>query len=219
MKLVLGNPSTYEKWLSFQWPEVAMVVLSAFVTYLAILVYTRMAGLRSFSKISAADFAMTVAVGSLFASTISSPSPSLVLGLVAIAMLFFGQWFYAAARKRFSLLSDLLDNRPLLLMANGEFIDENLKRAHVTRNDVFGKLRKSSAMNYDEVRAVVFETTGDISIIHSHDRNARLEEDFLSNVIGYERLFPDAASPVSQQTTERPSPASDSRPQALRESG
>lgn len=61
-----------------------MVMLSAAVTYIALLLFTRIAGLRSFSKMSAADFAMTVAVGPLFASTMSSANSSLLLGVLAI---------------------------------------------------------------------------------------------------------------------------------------
>lgn len=111
-----------EKWITSDWNAVPMVVLSGVVTYVAILVYTRIVGLRSFSKMSAADFAMTVAVGSLFASTVSSPSPALLLGLVALAVLFAGQWSVAWMRRRANWISRWIDNEPLLLMAGGTMI-------------------------------------------------------------------------------------------------
>ncbi|MDA8744309.1 DUF421 domain-containing protein [Rubripirellula amarantea] len=165
-----------------------MVLISSASVYVAILLYTRFAGLRSFSKMSAPDFAMTVAVGSLFGSTISSPSPTLVLGLVALASLYFGQWIISALRQKFEGFGKVIDNQPLLLMAGREFLDDNLRQAKVTRSDVYGKLREANALNYDEVLAVVFETTGDISVLHRSDSNAVLEQDFIKNVIGNEHL-------------------------------
>lgn len=48
-------------------------------TYTMIGLTPRIVGLRSFSKMSAADFAMTVAVGSLFASTISLSAPTFIV--------------------------------------------------------------------------------------------------------------------------------------------
>lgn len=188
LKYQTGVAPLLEKWLAAEATEVALVLLSCVVCYAAILVYTRIVGLRSFSKMSAADFAMTIAVGSLFASTISSPSPSLLIGLTAIAALYASQWLIASIRSKSNTAAKWLDNQPLLLMSGRTFLDDNLKRANVTRADVFGKLREANAFNYDQILAVVFETTGDISVLHSNDANAELDADFLKDVIGAQHL-------------------------------
>lgn len=185
------------QWINGGDHNIIAVIISAIVTYAAILLFTRLAGLRSFSKLSAADFAMTVAVGSLFASTISSAKPSLLIGSAALASLFVGQWALAWLRRRSTIVSRLIDNEPLLLMSGATMIDENLRRANVTRADVYGKLREANAISYDQVLAVVFETTGDISVLHSDDPTASLEPDFLQNVIGAEQLFAEAKSEQS----------------------
>jgi len=179
----------FAKWITGQWNELPMVLLSCLVTYSLILVYTRMTGLRSFSKMSASDFVMTLAVGSIFASIISMSTPTLVIGLTALASLFAGQWILALLRQKFLWFSKLVDNEPLLLMHGGTMLDENLQRANITRDDVYGKLREANAFNTDQVLAVVFETTGDVSVIHSAAPDAKLEPDFFRNVIGAERLF------------------------------
>ncbi|MBB3206119.1 uncharacterized membrane protein YcaP (DUF421 family) [Rhodopirellula rubra] len=180
---------TFEKWTFASFDEITMVVLSSIVTYAVILLYTRLSGLRSFSKMSASDFAMTVAVGSLFASTISSSTPTLFIGIAAIGCLFAGQWGLAILRQQIPWLSQLIDNEPLLLMVGGEMIEENLRKANVTRSDIYGKLRESNAFSYDQILAVVFETTGDISVIHSERDDAVIDPDIVGDVIGHERLF------------------------------
>ncbi len=81
-----------------------------------------------------------------------------------------------------------VDKQPLLLVSGRTFLDDNLKRAKVTRADVFGKLREANAFNDDQILAVVFETTGDISVLHSTDSNAELDADFLKDVIGFQHL-------------------------------
>lgn len=181
----------FEKWITAQSSEIPMVLLSCLITYSLILVYTRITGLRSFSKMSASDFVMTLAVGSIFASTISLSTPTLVIGLTALASLFFGQWLLAFLRQKFHWFSKLIDNEPLLLMHGRNMLDENLEKANVTRADVYGKLREANALNYDQVLAVIFETTGDISVLHADDPETKLEPDFFQNVIGAERLLED----------------------------
>ncbi len=178
-----------EKWTTSGWNEIPAVLLSALIAYGAILLFTRLAGLRSFSKMSASDFAMTVAVGSLFASTVATSKPSLLVGTVSLASLYFGQWLLAWLRHRFDWFSQIVDNQPLLLMRGRNMLDENLKRANVTRADIYGKLREANALNYDQVLAVIFETTGDISVLHSDDPAVSLEPDFTKDVIGAEQLF------------------------------
>lgn len=183
---------TFKEWATSSGDEVLMVLLSTTVIYSVVLLYTRVTGLRSFSKMSAADFAMTVAVGSLFAATISAPSPTLTIGIVALAALFAGQLLVAVLRRKFTWFSAAVDNPPLLLMAGRRMIEQNLKAANVTQADIYGKLREANALNYDEVLAVVFEATGDISVLHRSDESAVLEEDFIKDVKGYELLRGDA---------------------------
>lgn len=173
-----------QAWLWSGIREVPLVLLSGIVVYAAILAFTRIVGLRSFSKMSAADFAMTVAVGSLFASTISSPSPSLVMGLAALAVLYGGQWLIAGLRRRWRGVRDVLDNRPVLLMHEGRILERNLAEVDVSRADVLAKLREANALAPERVLAMVFETTGDISVLHSDDPAARVAPELLESVRG-----------------------------------
>ena len=46
-------------WIVTSWSAVLMVVISTIGIYIALIAYTRMAGLRSFSKMSSFDFAIT----------------------------------------------------------------------------------------------------------------------------------------------------------------
>ncbi len=168
-----------------------VVLLCVVLTYAGILLYTRVVGLRSFSKMSAADFAMTVAVGSLFASTISSPDPTLLVGLYALALLFAGQWVVARLRRTSKRFSNLVDNKPLLLMRGPEIIDEHLAKANVTRSDIYAKLREANVLQFEQVRAVIFETTGDISVLHTTSSGTQIDDALLSDVVGwYETSMP-----------------------------
>ncbi|MGE3180299.1 MAG: DUF421 domain-containing protein [Phycisphaerae bacterium] len=171
-----------QKWVFTTWPDVAMVLVSVVVVYALIIVYCRLVGLRSFSKMSAFDFAMTVAVGSLFASSISSPEPSLLLGIVAFGGLFAGQRVLGTLRQKSARIKKLVDNEPLLLMENGRMLEKNLHAGQVTVDDLRAKLREANVLNYSQVRAVVMETTGDITVLHTADPEQRLDPDLLKDV-------------------------------------
>ena len=149
----------------FLWIAVDAVALVA-----VIVAVVRVVGLRSFSKMSAFDFAITVAMGSILASVVLDPTTSFLAGGFAVVCLLGVQWLVAQARLTNDAIESTVDNAPLLLMRDGAILDDNLRRARVTRADLRAKLREANVMHMDEVRAVVFETTGDISVLHGDGR-------------------------------------------------
>ncbi len=155
-----------QEWIQISWQEIAGVLLSVTAVYATIIVFTRVTGLRSFSKMSAGDFAMTVAVGSVLGSAVVTPSPTILVTAVALAGLFGGQWLLAHARRKSDRFMRLVDNRPLLLVWNGDMLKDNMRRAGVTETDIRAKLREANTFRLDDVAAVVFETTGDVSVLH-----------------------------------------------------
>lgn len=170
--------------ITSSWSDLVLVVLSAMAMLVGIITYVRVIGLRSFSKMSSFDFAITVAMGSLLAA-VSLSNSSLADGVVAVGSLLGVQALIAVGRSRLGL-SRLVDNRPLLLMVGAGMIEENLRRARVTADDVRAKLREANVLSYDQVRYVVLETTGDVSVVHG---DGDLEPDILSDVVDSERVF------------------------------
>jgi uncharacterized membrane protein YcaP (DUF421 family) len=157
--------------------DLATAALAAAGIYVAVIVMTRISGLRSFSKMSAFDFAMTVAIGSLIASAASGQA-ALVTVVVGVGVLFLAQFTVAALRKH-ALLHGVVDNSPLLLMDGTRVLEDNLAAARITLDDLHGKLREANVLHYGQIRAVVLETTGDISVLHGTER---FDDDLLRGV-------------------------------------
>ena len=159
----------------------APVVLSTVCIYLALIAYTRLFGLRSFSKMSAFDMIMTVAVGSTMASTIVTRGVRVAEGLTALLCLFLLQFIFAQLRRWSGRVRQVVDNQPLLLMEGNRVLHENLAKARLTEDDLRGKLRAAHVVHRAQVRAVVFETTGDVSVMFTED-NRDLEPWLLEGV-------------------------------------
>lgn len=128
--------------------------------------FVRLAGLRAFSKMSSYDFAVTVSFGSVLAGTVLNPDVTLWHGILAMGVLFAVQWGIGWLRSRSSFVEGAADNRPVLLMRDGEVLQANLARTRVTMDDLRAKLREANVLDLGQVRAVVLETTGDVSVLH-----------------------------------------------------
>lgn len=169
-------------WLSTSLTAAAMVVVSAVGIYVGVLMLTRLVGLRSFAKISGFDFAMTVAIGSLVASTVIARDPPLLQAAVGLVSLYGLQFLVSVLRRRTEWAQLLVDNEPLLLMEGQRILRENLRRAQLTEDDLLEKLREANVLRMEQVRAVVMETTGDVTVLHGAPGGPELEPDLLRGV-------------------------------------
>ena len=166
-------------WLTTTWSDAIHITVSAVGILATVVVLIRLNGLRSLSKMSSFDFAVTVAVGSIVASTLLSDSASLFDGAIGVAALLLTQRIVSYARVHAGA-SALVDNQPVLLMVGENMLDDALQRTRVTRDDIRGKLREANVTDLSEVYAVVLESTGDISVLHGKEGkilDARLMED------------------------------------------
>ncbi len=170
-----------QKWFEASTTSLIAIVLTAAGIYIATIIFTRLAGKRSFSKMSSFDFAMTVAIGSLIATTVLSKSVSLLQGVVGMAAVYALQLLVAMLR-RFEIVQKLVDNKPLLLMDGKEILHKNLRKARVTEADLRSKLREANVLELSQIRAVIFECTGDIAVLHSKDNEVSLEDWLLKGV-------------------------------------
>lgn len=146
--------------------DIVEILARALVCVVAVVVLTRLNGLRSFSKMSSFDFAITVACGSVIASSVISPDENLMYGIAALTSLFIVQWAIALLRECWPVARQVVDNRPIMIMKDGEILHENLRTARMTTSDLYGKLREANAFDLSRVRAVIFEPTGDVSVLH-----------------------------------------------------
>ena len=142
----------------------------------------RIVGLRAFSKMTAFDFVTTIATGSLIAQAgTRSDWGEFLQVLAAMAGVFLIQWLLASIRQKSDAFQRLIKNKPVLLMENGQFLDEAMSTTRVARSSIMEKLRASGVGRVEDVRAVVLETTGNISVLAAENLDERMLE-------GVERL-------------------------------
>lgn len=166
----------------------AWVVLGTLGMYLTILLMARWSGVRSFAELSTFDVAVTIANGSLLASTIVSKNPALLQGMTAVLTLFAIQLGVSRYRSRLPWLRRATDNAPILLMGpGGEMLPRNMSIARVTEDDLRTHLRMANVIDRATVQAVVMEGTGRIHVLSGHGDTDIRDSWILEGVRDYDR--------------------------------
>lgn len=172
-----------ENWLYANGSILLKVIGSLLAIFSIIILITRISGLRTFAKMSSFDFASTIAIGSILATVVLSTGQSLLKGAIALAGIVAFQSFFAFMVRRSNAFKKLCTNDPILLMDKGKILYENLARTNVGEGDLIAKLREANVIDFSEVLAVVLESTGDMSVLHTSE-NKELMPKILEGVKG-----------------------------------
>ncbi|WDH75572.1 DUF421 domain-containing protein [Exiguobacterium marinum] len=147
-----------------QLSTIIRIILTGVGAYISIILMLRISGKRTLAKMNAFDFIVTVALGSILATTLTSQQTSLIAGLTAFGTLVALQYILAKLSKRYSTVNKLIKSEPTLLFYRGDYLHEYLKRERILEMEVVQAIR-ASGTPFDHVEAVVLETDGTFSVL------------------------------------------------------
>ena len=147
------------------WSVLGRTLLIGVLAYVSLVFMLRVSGKRTLAKMNAFDLVVTVAIGSTLATIVLSKSVALAEGLLALALLIGMQFAISWSSTRMPWLRRVVTGEPRLLLRDGTMLDDALRDARVTREEVRAAVRSAGIGALGEVAAVVLETDGSFSVI------------------------------------------------------
>ena len=171
-----------ELWLS--WIDAGLVVLTATVVYVATILATRLYGQRQFATLSSYDMVFTFALGSVIGRVVLVRT-SLAAALLGLATLFTLHAVTGRLHHRVRAVHDMIQNPPIVLVANGAVQEDNLGRAHISPWELRQAVREAGHGSYRCLRAVILEPGGSLTTI---PENVELDAAFVRDAVGGDRV-------------------------------
>lgn len=137
--------------------------------YLVILLGVRLSGKREVGQMTPFDLTLLLLLSNAVQNAMTGPDTSLLGGIVAAATLLilnYGVAEVAGFNRRFRRF---VQGSPALLIHNGQVIEANLAREHVTLDELRRALREHSITEVQEVSLAVLEVDGSISCLKYDD--------------------------------------------------
>lgn len=150
--------------------------------YIALIILLRLSGKRTLSKWNAFDFIVTVAFGTVLGSILLSTDTSLIQGVLGFGLLLLLQFLITWFSVRSKDVQGLIKANPTLLLHQGKFQHNALKRERVTEGEIRAAIRANGGAALEDVEAVVLETDGSFSVI---EQNQGSSASALVDVQGY----------------------------------
>lgn len=135
------------------------------ITYFGIIFLLRASGKRSLASMNAFDFIVTVAMGSAFGRILTAKQVSLVEAIVTFALLLSLQYLISFLEVRSKAFSNLITAQPTLLYYQGSFLEKNMRKERIAKDDLLGTVRQNRISTLDEVEAIMLEANGSVSVL------------------------------------------------------
>lgn len=171
-------------WLGISPLGAGAIALGTAVMYLVFVGLMRVAWPHLAGARSAFSLALITVMGAVVGRTMLGPAPTLAAGLIVVATLVAMEAVVGMAR-RWRRLESLGRASATVVLADGVFDQQALRRTYLSERDVLIGLRRRGVLHLEDVTAVILEANGALTVIHA---GTRIDPQLLAGVRGAEKL-------------------------------
>jgi uncharacterized membrane protein YcaP (DUF421 family) len=146
------------------------IVMIAVFSYASLVIFLRVSGKRTLSKLNAFDLVITMAMGTILATTILNSKVTWVKGTTAFLVLIALQYLVAKLTVRLPWFEKIIKSEPQVLFKEGEFKEEAMVRERVPKSAILQAMRSQGLGSMKQVKEVFLESDGSISVIKQYEK-------------------------------------------------
>src|SRR3954454_3611200 len=141
------------------------LVFRATAVFFFIYLVTRVIGRRELASLEPFDFILLVVTGDLVQQGVTQSDYSVTGAITVISTFAALTVLVSYLNFKFRRLRMVLDGQPIVLVMDGQVIEDNMRRERMTRDELEAEARLQQADSIEDVKLAVLETGGNISVI------------------------------------------------------
>jgi uncharacterized membrane protein YcaP (DUF421 family) len=142
------------------------VILNAVGIYLFLMVVFRIAGRRTMGQLTTFDFVLLLIISEAVQNALVGRDASMTGAMLAVLTLVLLDILLSLVKRRWTKLEHWIDGVPLIIVRDGEVLEERMERARVDREDLLTSAREARGIpSLAGIEHAVLETNGGISVI------------------------------------------------------
>jgi uncharacterized membrane protein YcaP (DUF421 family) len=135
------------------------------ILYLFLIAALRLLGRRQMGQLTVLDLVIIILLGSAVETAMIGGDTSLIAGLVSATTLLVTNRLLTRLVSRSRRLRRIIIGSPILLVHNGHFVEEHLKKAGLVDADVLEAIRERGFSGPEELKFAVMEIDGSINAV------------------------------------------------------
>jgi len=144
------------------------ILIKGIAIYFIVLIVIRFMGKREIGQLSVFDFAILLVIADILVSGLSDDRPFLyyVYPIVALSLI---QKLLALIMLKWIKLRDIMEGKQSIIVFDGKLNIKEMKKQNYNIDDLVVQMRLKNIRSLSEVRFIILETNGEISIYQKDD--------------------------------------------------
>ena len=141
-------------------------VIRPALVYVVVLLLLRLTGKRTLAQITSFDFVLLLIISEATQQALIGEDNSMINAAIVVATLIGLNIVMSLLKQRYKWVDRMLDDIPLVIVADGKPLKDRMYKARVDEDDVLDAARENHGLErMDQIRHAILERDGQISII------------------------------------------------------
>ncbi|HZK25670.1 MAG TPA: DUF421 domain-containing protein [Oscillospiraceae bacterium] len=151
-------------------PAWLMVLLRSSVLFVLVFFFIRVLGTKHPAKMTPFRFVNYAVIAVIIGLLASTAIDSFILGLAALSVWLVMPFVLDYLELRSKAVHDLLEGKEAIIIKQGKIMEENLKRARLTGEELLRDLRAKNIFSISDVEFAVLEANGELNVMLKSDQ-------------------------------------------------
>lgn len=146
-----------------------MIILKTTLSFFMVLVLAKLLGKKQMSQMTFFNYVTGITLGSLAANVIANGDNSIIEELMGLTWWCVLTGFIGFLTLKSSKLKNFFEGQPVILIKNGVFEIESMKKTKMNIEDLLVLLREQNIFSILEVDYAILEPSGELSVLKKHN--------------------------------------------------
>ncbi len=141
------------------------ILVRTILAYIILLGIVRLMGKRQIGELQMTEFISAILLSEIAALPLTERDIPLLYGLIPLCVIGSFEVILALLCRKYTPFRHFLEGKPIELVKNGVYLEQNLTRTRISRDEIDAQIRNNGFESIDEVETVILEQTGKMSVL------------------------------------------------------
>jgi uncharacterized membrane protein YcaP (DUF421 family) len=145
--------------------ETIVAIVRAFITFISLLIYTRMLGKQQIGNLTFFDYINGITIGSIAGNVATDLSSKAWIHWIGLTTFVLITLLFQFITLKSHIFAKVIDSEPIVVIQDGKILENNLKKLRVKCDELFMLLRMKGVFDVTVVEFGVLEGNGHLSVL------------------------------------------------------
>lgn len=147
------------------------ILVRTVLAYVLLLFIVRLMGKRQIGELQMTEFISAILLSEIASLPLTDRDIPLLYGIIPLCVIGSFEVILALLCKNCTPFRHLLEGKPVTLVQNGRYLEPNLTKTRISREEIDAQIRNNGFASIAEVDTVILEQTGKMSVLPKAQSN------------------------------------------------